>query len=254
MIVCENPLIRMFNADSMQAMADMEDNAYDLAIVDPEYGRKEHGGKNRSGFVKQHNGSKLFVRDGNYKKKSWDNMPAGEDYFKELLRVTENQIIWGVNNFDYLFGKGRIVWDKVNGDNDQFDCELAYQSLNDRVDLVRYMWSGTCQGKSLIEGHIQQGNKKLNEKRIHPTQKPILLYRWVLQRYATAGDRILDTHGGSGSIAIACWDMGFDLDWYETDADYYGDAVGRFKEHIKQPSLFRPEHKKENANQLTIGV
>src|SRR5699024_6394073 len=124
-----------------------------------------------------------------------------------------------------------------------------YQSVTERVELLRYMWSGMCQGKSLLEGHIQQGNKKLNEKRIHPTQKPVLLYKWLLEKYAKIGDRILDTHGGSGSIAIACYDMGFDLDWYELDKDYYNDAVNRFKEHKKQGSLFTPKQQYKNHNE-----
>lgn len=208
---------------------------WDLAIVDPEYGRGEHGGVNRSGFVKQKNGNRLFVKNGNhYEKKDWDKEPVDLNYFDDLLNYSKDQIIWGCNYYKHSFGEGRIVWDKVNEGSDQSDCEIAYTSLHNRIDLIRYMWRGMMQGKSITEGHIMQGNKKLNEKRIHPTQKPVLLYKWLLSKYPEKGASILDTHGGSMSIAVACWDLGFDIDVCEKDSDYFYDAVDRFEEHIKQ--------------------
>jgi len=137
-----------------------------------------------------------------YQAKHW-SVP-GDDYFQELVRISCRQIIWGCNYFQYPFGSGRIVWDKVNGNSSFSDCEIAYCSSIDTVRMFRFMWNGMCQGKSINEGYIQQGNKRLNEKRIHPTQKPVALYKWLLSNYANAGDTILDTHLGSGSICIAC--------------------------------------------------
>lgn len=234
--------IRLWNGDCMDLMQGKTDNYWDLAIVDPEYGGKQHGGTNRSGYVKQSNGKKLFVKDGNYKKKSWDNKPAGKEYFDELVRVSKNQIVWGVNNYEVNLGKGRIVWDKLNDNSDQYDCEIAYQSFDKRVDIVRYMWRGMMQGLRIGKGYdkarIQQGNKKLNEKRIHPTQKPVKLYSYLLQKYAYKGEFILDTHGGSMSLAISCHDEGFELDSIEIDKEYYDDAINRFEDHISQKQLF----------------
>jgi site-specific DNA-methyltransferase (adenine-specific) len=224
-------------------MAKLPDNYYDLAIADPEQGKKQHGGINRSGFVKQSNGSKLFVQDGNYLKKDWDNKPASNQYFDELIRVSKHQIIWGEQYFDRYFGKGRIVWDKVNGNSDQYDCEIAYCSLNDRTELFRYMWSGMMQGKSFMEGHIMQGNKNLNEKRIHPTQKPVALYLWTFIHYDIPKEwKIFDPNLGSGSIGIACDRLGYDLDACENDFEMFSRANSRLLRHqektIINPTLF----------------
>ena len=136
----------VFNMDCMEGMKKTPDNYFDLAVVDPPYGRKEHGGKNRSGYVKQKNGSKLYVSDGAYTLKSWDNAIPSHEYFLELMRVSKNQIIWGCNYFtEEVFGPGRIVWDKVNGASDQSDCEIAFNSITTRVDLFRFMWAGMMQ-------------------------------------------------------------------------------------------------------------
>lgn len=229
---------KIYNADCMDYLKTFKDNEFDLAIVDPEYGRREHGGVNRAGFVIQDNGTKLFVKNGNhYKKKDWDKEPAGIEYFNELLRVSKNQIIWGCNYYKKNFGKGRIVWHKCNQGSDQSDCEIAYNSLGNRVDLFIYMWRGMMQGKSIREGHIMQGNKKKNETRIHPTQKPVKLYEWLLTNYAKKGDKILDTHLGSGSIAIACHNLGFELTAFEIDKDYYEAAMKRIELHKSQLRL-----------------
>jgi site-specific DNA-methyltransferase (adenine-specific) len=223
----------------MEAMRQMPDKAFELAIVDPEYGRKEHGGKKRSGWVKQKNGSKLFVTDAGYAKKDWDNKPAEPGYFTELSRVSVNQIIFGVNYMPVsLPSAGRIVWDKCNDGSDQSDCEIAYNSMTDRVDIFRYMWRGMFQGKSITEGTLQQGNKALNEKRIHPTQKPVALYEWLLRNYAKQGDKILDTHLGSGSSRIAAYNLGFDFTGYEIDQDYFAAQEERYKKHTAQVRLF----------------
>lgn len=227
-----------YNMDCMKAMQKMPDKCFDLAIVDPPYGRKEHGGKCRSGFVLQKNGSRIYVKDGGYEKKDWDALPPTEEYFKELIRVSKNQIIWGVNYFPFIFGSGRIIWDKCNGASDQSDCEIAYNSMTRRVDLFRFMWSGMMQGKSIAEGHIMKGNKRLNEKRIHPTQKPVALYEWILSQYAKTGDKILDTHLGSGSSRIAAYNAELDFVGFEIDKDYFGKQEDRFAAHIAQCSIF----------------
>lgn len=226
-----------YNMDCMQGMKEFPDKYFDLAIVDPPYGRKEHGGKNRSGYVRQKNGSKIFVKDGQYENRKWDNEPPSEEYFNELMRVSKNQIIFGCNYFDYPLIGGRIVWDKCNDGSDQSDAEIAYCSMNDRIDIFRYMWRGMFQGKSITEGTTQQGNKRLNEKRIHPTQKPIALYEWLLNRYAKPNDIILDTHVGSASSLIACYNTNHKFVGFELDEYYYKVSKQRLDTEMAQMRL-----------------
>lgn len=221
----------------MQGMKEFPDKYFDLAIVDPPFGRKEHGGRNRSGYVRQKNGSKIFVKDGQYENRKWDNEPPSEDYFNELMRVSKNQIIFGCNYFDYPLIGGRIVWDKCNDGSDQSDAEIAYCSMNDRIDIFRYMWRGMFQGKSITEGTIQQGNKRLNEKRIHPTQKPVALYEWLLNRYAKPNDIILDTHVGSASSLIACYNTNHKFVGFELDEYYYKASKQRLDAEMAQMRL-----------------
>lgn len=223
--------------DCMQGMKEFPDKYFDLAIVDPPYGRKEHGGRNRSGYVRQKNGSKIFVKDGQYGNRNWDNVPPSEDYFNELMRVSKNQIIFGCNYFDYPLIGGRIVWDKCNDGSDQSDAEIAYCSMNDRVDIFRYMWRGMFQGKSITEGTTQQGNKRLNEKRIHPTQKPVALYEWLLSRYAKPNDIMLDTHVGSASSLIACYNANHKFVGFELDEYYYKVSKQRLDTEMAQMRL-----------------
>lgn len=223
--------------DCMQGMKEFPDKYFDLAIVDPPYGRKEHGGRNRSGYVRQKNGGKIFVKDGQYENRNWDNEPPSEDYFNELMRVSKNQIIFGYNYFDYPLIGGCIVWDKCNDGSDQSDAEIAYCSMNDRVDIFRYMWRGMFQGKSITEGTIQQGNKALNEKRIHPTQKPVALYEWLLNRYAKPNDIILDTHVGSASSLIACYNTNHKFVGFELDEYYYKASKQRLDTEMAQMRL-----------------
>lgn len=225
------------NCDCMQGMKEFPNKYFDLAIVDPPYGRKEHGGRNRSGYVRQKNGSKIFVKDGQYENRKWDNEPPSEDYFNELIRVSKNQIIWGCNYFDYPLIGGRIIWDKCNDGSDQSDAEIAYCSMNDRVDIFRYMWRGMFQGKSITEGTTQQGNKRLNEKRIHPTQKPVALYEWLLNRYAKPNDIILDTHVGSASSLIACYNTNHKFVGFELDEYYYKVSKQRLDTEMAQMRL-----------------
>ncbi len=226
--------------DNMQLMARYPDNYFELAIVDPPYGIGADKQSIKPVLVKQKNGTTLKVKNTNhYAQKNWDNGIPTDEYFQELKRVSKNQIIWGANYFG-LIG-GYLVWDKLNGECDQFDCEIAYNSFNHRTDLVYFMWQGMFQGvycgRDIRKALIQQGNKQLNEKRLHPTQKPVALYKWILDKYAKEGDKILDTHLGSGSIAIACHDYGFELTGCELDAEYYDKAIERIKNHTLQHKL-----------------
>ena len=224
--------INFFNEDCRPAIRKMKNDEYDLAIVDPPYysgpeKRKYYGNKV----------SPIGVKRRDYKhNKSWQ-IPD-EKYFDQLFRISKNQIIWGCNYFNYRFPGGRIIWDKVNDKSFFSDCEIAFNSLNNRVDLIRYMWNGMFQGQKITtdisESKIQKGNKSLNEIRIHPTQNPVPIYKWILEKYAEKGFKILDTHGGSMSIAIACYDLGFDLDIYEIDKEHFDNAVKRFEIYKSQ--------------------
>lgn len=229
--------IRMFHGDCMEFMRSVPELSYDLAIIDPPYGIGEDGGKNRGCSVKQKNGTTLKIKHVGYEKRGWDTEPPSFDYFDELLRVSKNQILWGANHYSDRLpfpSPAWVVWDKVNGDSDFADCEMAWTSFPSAARLFAFMWNGMMQGCP-EDGRKMQGNKKLNEERIHPTQKPIPLYSWLLENYAKPGDKILDTHGGSGSIVIACHALGFPIDWIELDRDYYARAVRRFKRYIGNP-------------------
>lgn len=209
------------NCDNMELMAEFEDNHFDLAIVDPPYGIGE-GKKSR--------GMGTCAMAGDYKIKDWDKSPPSEDYFKELIRVSKNQIIWGANHFISRIPYDSscwIVWDKDNGSSDFADAELAWTSFRTAVRIIKYRWVG-----------MLQQNMKNKETRIHPTQKPAGLYKWILQNYAKEGDKILDTHLGSGSIACACHELHFDLTGCELDQEYYNAMLKRLDEHTAQQSLF----------------
>ncbi|KKM74497.1 hypothetical protein LCGC14_1399770 [marine sediment metagenome] len=234
-------MTQAFNIDCMEAMAQMKDNEFDLAIADPPYGIKA----DRS-FVKKtpatdpRNGRPIITKP--KKVGSWDNERPKPEYFIELRRVSINQIIFGGNYFaDLLPPKSCwIVWDKVNGKSDQADCELAWTSFNTAVRQLEYMWC-IAQGRGVENGREAQGNNKLWEKKYHPTQKPVILYKWLLKNYAKEGDRILDTHLGSGSSRIAAHNMGFDFVGYEIDEDYFVAQEKRLNNHIKQGNLFDPK-------------
>lgn len=221
----------------MQFMQGVPDKAYDLAIIDPPYGIGEQGGKNRGCIVKQKNGTTLAVKHNGYEKREWDIAPPPVEYFEALRHVSRNQILWGANHYSDRLpfpSPAWVVWDKVNGGSDFADFEMAWTSFPSAARLFAYMWNGMQQG-SPENGRRMQGNKRLNEKRIHPTQKPVALYRWLLENYAKPGDKILDTHGGSGSIVIASHALGFSIDWIESDRCYYDRAVRRFKRYIGNP-------------------
>jgi site-specific DNA-methyltransferase (adenine-specific) len=222
--------INIYNQDCMIAMTKMKDKEFDLAIVDVPY----FSGPERRTFF----GSKVSSIGVHrvYKKSSVWQL-ATKEYFSELLRVSKYYVFWGTNYYNFNFHSGRIVWDKVNSSSDYSDCELAATNLFDHTRLFRFMWNGMLQGKNISEVHIMQGNKKLNEKRIHPTQKPVFLYQWILGNYAKPGWKCLDTHGGSMSSAIAFDREGFDADIYEIDKDYYQAGLDRFNLHKQQQVL-----------------
>lgn len=219
-----------YNMDCMEGMAMFPDRYFDLAIVDPPYfsgpERRRYYGRRISPIGVQRVYTEMT---------RW-NVPS-EEYFTELERVSKHQIIFGCNYFDRPFPPGRIVWDKCNGSSSFSDCEIASCSLHDSVRLFRYMWNGMMQGKSVHEGWIQQGNKRLNEKRIHPTQKPVNLYRWIRDRYIEEGWRILDTHVGSASSLIAYNEKEIPYIGFEIDEGMYKKACERMRECEAQRSM-----------------
>ena len=217
-----------YNMDCMDGMHEMPDNSIDLAVVDPPY----FAGPNRRGFYGKAKSTTGIQRVDYPKTDDWD-VPTAE-YFEQLFRVSKHQIIWGCNYFDYPFGPGRIVWDKCNGSSSFSDCEIAYCSLHDSVRLFRYMWNGMMQGKSISESHIMQGNKALNEKRIHPRQKPVALYKWLLMQYAQPGMLIFDPFLGSGSSRIAAYDSDMNFEGCEIEKEYYDLQSNRFYDYAAQ--------------------
>jgi site-specific DNA-methyltransferase (adenine-specific) len=211
-------MITATNEDNMLMMARYPDDYFDLAIVDPPY----FSGPDKLGYFGA-NYSKTKVKRQNYKKIGEWGVP-NKDYFNELKRVSKNQIIWGFNYYNIKnLGSGRIIWDKINDASTFSDCEIAYNSLKEHVKVFRFMWNG-----------MLQGDMKNKEVRIHPTQKPVKLYEWLLMNYAKEGDKILDTHRGSASLDIACHNLGFDLVTCELDKDYFNDGNKRLKQHQNQ--------------------
>lgn len=211
------------NIDCMEYMRNCPDKFFDLAIVDPPYGIGESGVKNRTRghVVKAKDYHPIFGED---------REPPGVEYFEELKRVSKNQIIWGANHFIDLIpfrSPCWLVWDKDNSKSDFADCELAYTSFTSAVRKFTFRWNG-----------MLQGNMKHKEERVHPHQKPVALYKWILKNYAKKGDKILDTHLGSGSSRIAAYDMGFDFVGCEIDNYYFDAQEKRYKDHIAQHNLF----------------
>lgn len=227
-----------YNVDCMEGMKHFPDKYFDLAIVDPPY----FSGPERREYYGRAVSTIGVKRRSYHKMDTWE--VTGEDYFKELFRVSKEQIIWGCNYYDYPFGPGRIVWDKCNGASSYSDCEIAYCSLYNSVRMFRYMWNGMLQGKSLTEGWIQQGNKSKNEKRIHPTQKPVILYEWLLHKYAKTGFKILDTHVGSASSLVACHRMQCSYVGFEIDEEIYEKSRQRLEEETMQLSIFDLKNEK----------
>ena len=210
--------------DCMEYMKTVPDKYFELAIVDPpyfeQYGKKNYTGSDISttGIRRQTNAIKHWA------------IPD-EKYFKELYRISKNQIIWGCNYYvKFIQDFGRIIWDKKNDSATFSKAEIASKSFSLSVDMFRFEWNG-----------MLQENMHNKEFRIHPTQKPIALYKWLLKNYAKPNDKIFDSHVGSGSSRIACYDMGFDFIGCELDPDYWEAQEKRYKDHIMQGNLFSQE-------------
>ena len=211
-------MINLYNIDCMEAMKKAPDNHWDLAIVDPPYGSND--------AISIPNCKSTFKQATKRKKyKVFKNIAPSPKYFNVLNRVCKKWIIWGGNYFPIT--GGGIVWNKNNPNPKFGDAELAICNTHSSIRIFNYTWNGMI-----------QENMKNKEHRIHPTQKPVALYTWLLDRYAKEGDKILDTHLGSGSIAIACHDMGFHLDGFEIDEEYFQAASKRLKNHQRQLKLF----------------
>jgi len=241
MILSKKPLIEAYHGDCMEFMKDKPDNYYQLSIVDPPYGiganKMQMGSApNRKG-EKQYPGTSTAVKvrknrlnqgSGKLKNRilntsdcSWDTEPPPPEYFIELMRVSKNQIIWGGNYFDLPPTRGIVCWDKQQPWDNFSQFELAWTSFDKPAQMFRYSNAGGA-------------NK---EHKIHPTQKSVKLYRWLLNKYANAGDKILDTHGGSFSSAIACHNDGYDMDICELDDHYYSEAIKRFNLNTVQEAI-----------------
>ena len=212
-------MINLYNKDCMEALKEMKDNQFDLAIVDPPYGINADVLQNKQSESNRiSNGGKWKK----YHKSKWDIKVPNDKYFTHLKRVSKNQIIWGGNYFFNLHLVGVIIWNKFKNLKMK-EGELAKTSFN----------TFKIFNMSRVDAYINNCDSK-----IHPTQKPVKLYEWLLMNYAKEGDKILDTHLGSGSIAIACHNLGFDLEGYELDKEYFEAASKRLKQHQQQLTIF----------------
>ena len=214
-------MIELIEGDCLEEMKQMKNNQFDLSIVDPpyfsDYAKKNYTGNDISTTGIKRQSSKI---------QHWE-IPS-QEYFDQLFRVSKNQIIWGCNYYShYIPHTGRIVWYKKNLSSTFSKCEIASHSFGVRVDYFEYLWNG-----------MLQENMKNKEKRIHPTQKPVQLYTWILNNYAKKGDKILDTHAGSASLAIACDNMNYDYLGIEIDSVFFRRAKERIKKHQSQLKLF----------------
>jgi site-specific DNA-methyltransferase (adenine-specific) len=215
------PEINLLHIDCLEYMKGLPDKAFDLAIVDPPYGIDADNKNNGANSDRHRKTSKAKL---NTYKTGWDSDIPTDEYFTELFRVSKRQIVWGANFFG-LKG-GYLYWHKNVTMPTYSTGEVAWISWKNKMDFLELTWHG-----------MLQHDMKNKEIRTHPTQKPVALYKWLLENYAKEGDKILDTHLGSGSIAIACHDYGFDLTGCELDEDYYKAAVKRFNNHASQLKL-----------------
>lgn len=228
-------MINLHNGDCMKALAKMQDNEFDLAIVDPPYGIG-------LGFSKSKKVKNGTITKG-HKQKKWNNNVPDLRYFNEVIRVSKKHIIWGCNyygNAQEVFGQGRIIHNKMVTPflkSTYSHADIAATNCQNRITMYDFQWSGNVQNGKM-NCKMENDYDKGLEKRIHPTQKPVKLYEWLLMNYAKESDKILDTHLGSGSIAIACHNLGYDLEGYELDEEYYNAAVKRYNDHIAQLKMF----------------
>jgi site-specific DNA-methyltransferase (adenine-specific) len=212
------PISRVYNMDCMDGLSQTPDKFYELCICDPPYG---------IGIDGFNTTNSTGTKGSFYPKKGWDTSAPDENYFNELFRVSTNQIIWGANHFISRISIDSscwIVWDKNRGDQCFADAELAWTSFDTVVKLKKVTWDG-----------FRQDDMKNKEFRIHPTQKPIALYQWLLKNYAKPGNKILDTHLGSQSSRIAAYKMNFPFWGYEIDKQYFDEGCKRFEEAIAEP-------------------
>lgn len=223
------PLNKLYHMDCMDGMRQFPNGYFDLAIVDPVY-----GGVTQGGYMSEKTRGKRLgkgkIKQLEYHCGLWNQGKTQNDYFAELFRVSKNQIIWGGNYFTDSLPPSQcwIVWDKKRAEGINFaECELAFTSFDVHAKMFRYKWDG-----------FLQENMKEKEARIHPTQKPVALYKWLLTNYAKEGDKILDTHVGSASSLIACHDLHFDFIGFELDETYYKAAKERMEQHFAQYTLF----------------
>lgn len=213
-----------YNMNCMQGMAEFPDNYFDLAIVDPPY-----GGVTQGSYMTNQMGGGVAKNRNDYHLSLWQCDKPSEAYFKELKRVSKNQVIWGGNYYASMLKDSQcwLVWDKVKPEGISFaDVELAYTSFDLASRLFQFAWNGMI-----------QGDMKNKEHKIHPTQKPVALYKWILNNYAKEGDLILDTHVGSASSLIACEDLGFKYVGFELDETYYKESKERLENHKAQISI-----------------
>lgn len=246
--------------DNIKFMKKFPDKFFDLAMPDPPYGIGEAGKnhKSRNRLVRQKDGLRMRrCASTDYEKKDWDNQPPSDEYFDLLFSVAINHIVFGANYFTQIVGtsfkpprrveyesflrkypNGWIVWDKVNGGNDFNDCELIWTSFDFESYVLPFMWAGMMQGKSISEGAIMQGDKTKNEKRIHPTQKPILIYKYLLFKFSAHNQKVIDTNMGSQSSRIAAHEMGVDYWGCENDHGIFTKGEKRYNQHISQLSIF----------------
>ena len=206
--------INLYNEDCLQAMKAMQDKQFDLAIVDPPYGI------DAANMQMGNNAKKKWT------KKDWDKNTPTNEYWTELFRISKNQIVWGGNYFNLPSSKCWVIWDKNNGESDFADGEMAWTSFDKPMRIKKIHWTGSASNWEDTKG------------KIHPTQKPKALYDYLLLNYAEKGMKVIDTHLGSGSIALACWDNGINLEAYEIDTEYYDKACKRFEQHSKQMQLW----------------
>ncbi len=228
----------VFNGDCLEYMRKIPDKFFDWAVVDIEYCLGASKPSIKNARIKQKNGTSLAVNQATYTHTEWDFKKSPPEYFDQLFRISRNQIIFGGNY--YGLEGGYLVWDKLNGGSDQYGCELAWLSFTKRTDVVYYMWRGMMQGlycgKDIKKALRQQGNKKLNEKRIHETQKPVILYDWMIQEFNIRG-KIFDSHLGSGSNRIANYRNGNDFYACEINKEKYDLQETRFQQEIAQQRI-----------------
>lgn len=220
----------VFNMDCIEGMKQYPDKHFELAIVDPPYGINADKAQNKAAEsrIKAQGKSKAGRGWKQYKQTEWDNDIPNEIYWNELFRVSKNQIVWGGNYMTEFLkpSMGWIFWDKGQRDFSLADGELAWSSFDKAIRVF-----DMSRGEALAKNNEEGG-------RFHPTQKPTKLYKWILQNYANQGDKILDTHLGSGSSRIAAYDMDFEFTGFELDKDYFEASEKRFQQHIQQLTLF----------------